>query len=213
MAAYQVPAQRTRVELRFRNSRFIGTADRADTVQVARQFIAQVRDEFPDASHHVYAFAVGHGASVTHGMSDDGEPSGTAGRPVLAVVQGSRLGDVAVVVTRYFGGTKLGTGGLVKAYTATAQEVLAVTPRHEKVGHVAFLAEMTYDAYAVCRRLLAEHGAQEVREAFGERVQVRARVRRDAFGDLAAALQAATAGRLTLHPDGAGVESPPAGPR
>ena len=93
-AGYPIPAAEAQVELRFKNSRFIGTAGPAPTVEEARAFIARLREQFPDASHHAYAFAAGFGSSVIHGMSDDGEPAGTAGRPMLAVVQGAGLGDV-----------------------------------------------------------------------------------------------------------------------
>jgi len=98
--SYEVPAERRRVGLVERRSRFVATVACTPTVAEARAFIDEMRAEFADASHNVYAFAVGYGATVTHGMSDDGEPSGTAGRPALAVVQGSGLGDVTVVVTR-----------------------------------------------------------------------------------------------------------------
>ncbi len=121
---YPIPAKTVRVETRVVNSRFIATIGQAQTVEEARAFIDALRQEFADATHNVYAFRVGYGASVTEGMSDDGEPSGTAGRPALAVLRGADLGDVVLVITRYFGGTKLGTGGLVRAYTHSAQEAL-----------------------------------------------------------------------------------------
>src|SRR5207244_9621721 len=124
-----VPAASARVEIRVVNSRFIASAGLAATVADARAFIAGIRAEMPDASHHVYAYVVGHGATTTLGMSDDGEPSGTAGRPAMAVLRGSGLGDVVLVVTRYVGGPLLGTGGLVHAYGAAAREVLAVLAR------------------------------------------------------------------------------------
>src|SRR5262245_55787241 len=106
-----VPAARARAEIRAANSRFIATAGPAESVDAARAFVAAVRAERPDATHHVYAYVIGHGATTTLGMSDDGEPSGTAGRPALAVLRGSGLGDAVLVITRYFGGTLLGTGG------------------------------------------------------------------------------------------------------
>lgn len=111
-----IPAAETRVELVVVNSRFIATAAPAFSVEAARAFVGRVRGEFADASHNVPAYLIGHGAATIAHCHDDGEPAGTAGRPVLAVVQGSGLGDIAVVVTRYFGGTKLGTGRLVRAY-------------------------------------------------------------------------------------------------
>src|SRR5512143_478609 len=100
-----IPAERARAEIRVVNSRFIADIAPAATVEEAKAFVAAIRAEMPDATHHVYAYIVGHGATTTLGMSDDGEPPGTAGRPAMAVLRGSGLGDVALVVTRYFGGT------------------------------------------------------------------------------------------------------------
>jgi len=125
MERYPIPAAETRVEIQVLNSRFIATAAPAFSVDEARAFIARVRAEMPGASHHVPAYVVGHGASVIAHSSDDGEPSGTAGRPALAVLHGADIGDVVIVITRYFGGTKLGTGGLVRAYSAAAARAAA----------------------------------------------------------------------------------------
>ena len=113
---YRLPARETRTEIKVKNSIFIATAAPVFTVAEAKAFVGRIKMEFADATHNVPAYLVGFGTTVTAHCSDDGEPSGTAGRPMLAVLQGSGLGDVAVVVTRYFGGTKLGTGGLVRAY-------------------------------------------------------------------------------------------------
>ena len=138
---YPIPAAETRAEIEVKNSRFVATAVPAFTVEEAKEFIARIKNEFSDASHNVPAFLVGFGNSVTAHCNDDGEPSGTAGRPILAVLQGSGLGDIAVVVTRYFGGTKLGTGGLVRAYSDATKAVLEILPRAEKVPtHTAMLA-------------------------------------------------------------------------
>src|SRR6185312_3718124 len=115
--AYAIPAQEHRTEIVVVNSRFITTINRADSVAAARSFIAQQRDTMPDASHHVYAYRIGGEGSVLEGMSDVGEPSGTSAPPTLAVVRGSGLGGLVLVTTRYFAGTKLGRGGLVRAYT------------------------------------------------------------------------------------------------
>jgi len=143
-SGYPVPAATCESETRFKNSRFIGTAGPAASVDEAQEFVDSIRNRYGDASHHVYAFSVGHGATVTEGMSDDCEPSGTAGRPVLAVVKGSGLGDVAVVITRFFGGTKLGTGGLVRAYTQTAQQVLGELPTTRKIERVSAILHVPY---------------------------------------------------------------------
>lgn len=197
-----VPTGEARVELRFKNSRFIGTAGPAATVEEARGLVARLRAEYSDASHHVYAFAVGFGASVTHGMSDDGEPSGTAGRPVLAVVQGSGLGDVAVVVTRYFGGTKLGTGGLVKAYGSTAKAVLEVLPRAEKIPKVAARLVLPYELHTRGRLLIGEAEGEIESEEFGAQVTLCLCLRLDRTEALDRALQDISAGRIRLEYSG-----------
>lgn len=101
--AYRIPAQSIRSELVIRKSRFLTTVAPAATVTRAREFLAAVRAEMPEASHHVYRFLVGFGNTVTEGMSDDGEPTGTAGPPTLAVLRGSGIGDIALVTTRYLG--------------------------------------------------------------------------------------------------------------
>lgn len=154
MANY-VPAQSARCEIRASNSRFIASLAPATSVSEARAFIATIRNEMPDASHHVYAYVIGHGATTTLGMSDDGEPSGTAGRPALAVLNGSGLGDVVVVVTRYFGGTLLGTGGLVHAYGDAVRAILEVTPRVEKIARQQCVLVMSYAQYEGVKRTLA----------------------------------------------------------
>jgi uncharacterized YigZ family protein len=161
-----VPAARARADIRVVNSRFIATAAPAATVEAARSFIAAIRAEMPDASHHVYAYIVGHGATTTLGMSDDGEPSGTAGRPVMAVLRGSGLGDVVLVVTRYFGGTLLGTGGLVHAYGDAARAVLAALPREEKVERRPLVVTLPYAAYELVRRLVAAYAGNIIEESF-----------------------------------------------
>jgi uncharacterized YigZ family protein len=194
-----IPAGRARVELRFVNSRFIGTAGPAASVDEAKAFIAAVRAEMPDASHHVFAYVIGHGASKTEGMSDDGEPSGTAGRPALAVVRGSGLGDVVVVITRYFGGTLLGTGGLVQAYGDTAKEVLAALPREEKVERRTLGVTLAYAAYEPARRLIAAHDGAIADEEFAADVTLFVTLPLAQVEALTAALREATAGQASVE--------------
>jgi len=163
---YFIPDRQITTELVIKKSRFISYATYTPTVEAARTFIKQVRDEHPNRAHAVYAFAVGHGASVTHGMTDDGEPSGTAGRPTLVVVQGCGLGDITVVTVRYFGGIKLGTGGLVKAYTESAQLVLADLPTIEKVERKSVMVSIPYHLYEQFKLLVAKHNGQTDSETF-----------------------------------------------
>lgn len=172
MSGYLIPKESVRVELRVSNSRFIATAAPAFTVREAQDFIRKIRDEMPDANHHVYAFKIGFGASVSEGMSDDGEPSGTSGPPALAVVRGSDVGDVVLVITRYFGGTKLGTGGLVQAYTASAQEAFKALETEEKIERVTLAIDVPYNLLEMARRRIDETDGDILDEAFGGAVTI-----------------------------------------
>jgi uncharacterized YigZ family protein len=161
-----IPAQETQTEIRVVNSRFIATIAPVFSVEQAKVFIKRVKAEFDDASHNVPAYVIGHGASVTAHCNDDGEPSGTAGRPSLAVLQGSGLGDAAVVVTRYFGGTKLGTGGLVRAYGDAVRAVLAEVTLAERVAtHTALLA-VPYNLFEQVQLLVEAHGGRTLDNTF-----------------------------------------------
>ena len=185
----QIPAAETRIELTVVNSRFIATIAPAFSVDEARAFVGRVRAEFADASHNVPAYLIGHGASTTAHCHDDGEPSGTAGRPMLAVLQGSGLGDVTLVVTRYFGGTKLGTGGLVRAYGDAARAALAALPRAAKVATVTALVEAPYPLLERLRLLAAAHGGQTLDEEFAAAITLTIRFRAERFDAFAAALR------------------------
>ncbi len=170
MQQYRIPAKRTRAEIKILNSRFIATVAPAFTVEEARQFIQEIRQEFSDASHNVPAFLIGHGQSVIAHSSDAGEPSGTAGRPALTVLQGSGLGDIAVVVTRYFGGTKLGTGGLVRAYSDAVKAALEVLPLAEKVSTVIARLVVPYSNYEHMKLIIQEFGGVIKGEEFAAEV-------------------------------------------
>lgn len=195
---YPIPAAESRVELQVKNSRFIGRAGYTPTVEAAKAFIEQVKAENPGYSHAVYAFAVGYGASITHGMSDAGEPSGTAGRPALAVVKGSGLGDVTVVIIRYFGGTKLGTGGLVKAYTETAQLALAGLPVTQKIEWQPVALTIPYTHYEHIKRLVEDHHGQTEAEEFAAEVTMRLTFTTDDLPAFEKALAETTRGQISV---------------
>ena len=141
-------------------------------------------------------YLVGHGASVTAHCSDAGEPSGTAGRPALAVLQGSGLGDVVVVITRYFGGTKLGTGGLVRAYSEAMRAVLAVLPRAEKVPTCTVMVVVPYYLFERLRALIGAHHGEVLDQDFAADVTVSARFMQERFPAFQAALLEMTAGSI-----------------
>jgi uncharacterized YigZ family protein len=168
-------------------------------VDEAKAFIAAIRAEFADATHNCYAFAAGPpGSTAMAGMSDDGEPSGTAGRPMLAVVLGSGIGDLAVVVTRYFGGTKLGTGGLVRAYSGGVKAVLAALPVREKVTYVTLLASGPYSFVTPVERLLPEHEATLLSRDFAADVTWQIQAPEERIAALAAALVELSHGEIEV---------------
>lgn len=123
--SYLVPAKTITVDQEIKRSRFIATVGRAVSTKMAKEFIDKAKAFYPDARHYCYAFVAGCPSNTSNiGMSDDGEPQGTAGKPMLSILQYSEIGEIVAVVTRYFGGTKLGTGGLVRAYSSSVQLAL-----------------------------------------------------------------------------------------
>lgn len=193
---YLRPAGWHRTEIEILKSRFITTVQRATTPEAARSFIQEVRYEMPDASHHVYAFRAGYGNSVIEGMSDDGEPAGTSGPPTLAVVRGSDIGDIVLVTTRYFGGTKLGTGGLVRAYTEAAQEALTSLPLDEKAPRVQVGIDLPYRDFEKVKRLIDEHDGAIDHESFAGEVSLIVTFLKETFVPFRDALVDLSAGQL-----------------
>ena len=125
MQSYFTPSEPQRFELELKRSRFLTSIGPVPNKAEAKDFIQKLRDEFPDANHHCWAMVAGRPDDVyQQDQSDDGEPKGTAGKPMLNLLQHSGLGNTVVVVTRYFGGVKLGAGGLVRAYTQCVSESL-----------------------------------------------------------------------------------------
>jgi uncharacterized YigZ family protein len=151
---YPIPAAQHRVAEEILRSRFITTVGHAPTVATARALIAAVSHEFGDANHHCWAYVVGPPGSTSQiGLSDDGEPHGTAGRPMLTVLLHSGIGDIVAVVTRYFGGTLLGKGGLVKAYSGGVQLALQTLPTVEQRPTTELLVVVDYSAVTLFQRL------------------------------------------------------------
>jgi uncharacterized YigZ family protein len=196
MSTYSIPIREIRREHVVVNSKFIATLAPVFSIDEARAFIARIRKEFADASHNAPAYIVGGGNTVTEYFSDDGEPSGTAGRPALAVLRGSGLGDVAVVITRYFGGTLLGTGGLVKAYTESTQMVVNAVGRGRRVPvHVA-MAAIPYNLLERVRLLVACQGGEILGEDFAADITLTLQFPVDSFESFQNELLELSAGKI-----------------
>jgi len=196
MSDYLLPLKKIRREIIVVNSRFIATLSPAASTDEARAFIKRIREEFADASHNVPAYILGGGNSISEYCSDDGEPSGTAGRPALTVLRGSGLGDVAVVVTRYFGGKLLGTGGLVKAYTEATQAVVRDVQRARRIPvHIAMLA-IPYSFYERIKILATRHGGTIQDEDFAADITLTLRFPVEDLGGFQTDLRELSAGQL-----------------
>jgi uncharacterized YigZ family protein len=193
---YPIPAAERRIENSVLNSRFIATVAPVFSVEEARQFITRIKSEYPDASHHVPAYIIGFGASVISHCSDAGEPSGTAGRPMLAVLSGSGFGDIAVVVTRYFGGTKLGTGGLVRAYSDAVRQVLVDLPRAEKVPTHTILVAAPYAWYDRLQSLIRNQNGKVLEQDLAADVTLTIQLPVDNFAEFHKILTDASHGSL-----------------
>ncbi len=192
MESYRIPAGPARQEIEVQNSRFIASAAPAFSVDEARQFIYKIKDEFKDATHNVPAFVIGWGSSTTSHCHDDGEPSGTAGRPALAVLSGSGYRDIVVVVTRYFGGTKLGTGGLVRAYSDAVRAVLAAITPAEKVPTHTVMLVVPYNWYERARNLTVECDGEILDTTFEIDVTLIIRFRQSDFSSFQLSLSEAS---------------------
>lgn len=198
MTPLYVPREETRTEMVVINSRFIATLAPASSVEQAKSFIHKIKNEFSDASHNVPAFIIGHGSSVTTHCSDDGEPSGTAGRPALAVLQGSGLGDLVTVISRYFGGTKLGKGGLVRAYSDAVRMVLKVVPLAEKTTTCTVLFVIPYHYYEQVKLVAKKHRVEILDQVFMSDVTITCRMRSDDFAEFKMNLTEKTNGTIEI---------------
>lgn len=194
--SFLIPAEEIRRELTVVNSQFIATLAPVANTDEARAFIKRIREEFSDASHNVPAYILGGGNNVTEYCSDDGEPPGTAGRSALTVLRGSGLGDAALVVTRYFGGTLLGTGGLVKAYTESTQLVVnAVSRAHRIQVHIAMLA-LPYNLLERVRLMAMRYSGAILDEGFAADITMTLRFPVEQFDNFQSALSELSAGKL-----------------
>lgn len=196
---YPIPLGEARIEFTEKNSIFIGAAGPAASLDDATEFIARVKARHPDASHNVWAYLVGYGPRAVYACHNDGEPGGTAGPPALAALQGSGLGDVVVVVTRYFGGVKLGAGGLARAYGRAAREAVAALPRGERVDRIQIEVTVEYHHHDAVQRLLPPFEAEIESINYGVAVQWRLSVPCDRLDALLAELREITSDRASVR--------------
>ena len=180
-----------------KKSRFIAHVAQASTVEEAQQFIDGIRKEYWDARHNCSAFSVGTGNPVTR-SSDDGEPGGTAGKPILEVITGSGIRNIVIVVTRYFGGILLGTGGLVKAYTKAAKEGIRNSVIIEKRAGMQVEITTDYTDLGKIQYILAREDVPTLKSDYTEKVTLSALLPLEEVQKLNRLLVETTSGRVQI---------------
>lgn len=180
-----------------KNSRFIAELITVNSQSEARDKLKEQKLKYSDATHVVHAFVVGKAGEV-NGMSDDGEPSGTAGRPVLDVLKGSGITNVLLTVTRYFGGTLLGTGGLVHAYGDSAKAVLAVCKTEPLVEKKDFSFTASYSLYKDIKHFFPEFHIDSLNEEYGMQVTASGRIHESEYKSFAERIFSLSNGQLSI---------------
>lgn len=194
---YPIPAEPLRCEIEVKHSRFIATIESTDTTEAALAFVSRVKQEFPTASHNCWAYLIGPPGSTDRiGLSDDGEPHGVAGKPMLTTIQHSAIGDISVVVTRYFGGTKLGKGGMVKAYTLAVKTALEQLKTAEKIDWVELSIKVDYQFLANIERALPEFEVELIEKQFAEKISLSLKLPAEHLTDLRVRLTDLSSGQI-----------------
>jgi uncharacterized YigZ family protein len=187
-------------ELEAKRSRFLARAAPVESPEAALAFLHEVSD--PQATHNCWAYRIG----ADYRSSDDGEPGGSAGRPILAAIEGQGVDQVMVVVTRWYGGTNLGVGGLVRAYGGAAAECLRTAARRELVPWVGAELACGFELANAVHGLLAEFGGEKLDETFDEAgLRLRVRLPDYTIDPLARRLRDISRGAASLRPE----ETPP----
>lgn len=197
--SYKTVARESRIEIKIKRSRFIGTVRYVASVESAREFIDSVSGEFHDATHNCWAYRIGLGQEQVFKYSDDGEPSGTAGKPILDAIDRYDLVDTCIVVTRYYGGIKLGTGGLSRAYRDTALAVveeagsktLYLTERVRLTFHLQFTN--------IVLRTLSSEVCTTVDSEYSDVGKITCDIRRDSAEKIKSTLISQTNGRIEIE--------------
>ncbi|NDL64521.1 IMPACT family protein [Acerihabitans arboris] len=201
MHAYFVPAAPVTASMEIKKSRFIILLSPTQGIEAVKAFVQQNRDAHPGAVHYCWACIAGPPLdSQQLGFSDDGEPPGNAGKPMLARLMGSGLGEVTAVVVRYYGGIRLGTGGLVKAYGGGVQQALKLINRAEKIPQAEFMVSCGYEQQAWIDAMIKQTGGRVVQSDYGESIILRVAI---PFGRVALAeekLRDLSRGALQLTP-------------
>ena len=185
-------------EITVKKSVFRAEVFYTDNAQEAKETVKRQKDQYRDARHVVYAFVIGESGAVL-GCSDDGEPAGTAGQPVLAVLKGSGITNILVTVTRWFGGTLLGTGGLVKAYSTAAKEVLGKVHTEPLIQKAEFTCECSYENHNPLLRAAAHLPISFAQTEFAQTVRLSGSIPLEYCNELAQLVTEITKGASSVR--------------
>lgn len=169
--SYKQPLNTAQIEIEIKKSRFIGFAKKVTHREDAIAFVNEQKAAYPDARHVCWGYVIGDPKNSTNsGCHDDGEPSGTAGKPILAQINYSHIGNVVVAIVRYFGGIRLGAGGLVRAYRQAAQAALMALETEEYVSFEDLTLALPFNEETLIRQLIASFNGQLVSADYGTEV-------------------------------------------
>jgi uncharacterized YigZ family protein len=198
--SYHVPAKTWQVELEVKRSKFLTFAANAVDRAQAEGFIRNLREKHPQANHVCWAYIAGAPNTTIRSMSDDGEPSGTAGMPMLKVLEHSGYGDIVVAVVRYFGGTKLGTGGLQRAYSDAVSLVLTDLPLQLKVDRTTLHLTYDYTHDGSISRLLERYDVEDINSNYAHQVTLNIAIASSELSTFKTELTNITAGHVEILP-------------
>lgn len=196
---YLVPIGSAEFASEVKRSRFICYADRAGSREDAEQFIRHIRQQHPQARHVCWAYIAGAPDTTVMSMSDDGEPNGTAGMPMLKVLQYSGMGEIVVAVVRYFGGTKLGTGGLQRAYSDAVTGVLEHLPTRPFVSRKVLQLQFDYALESLVRHILSRYDVQADEPEYQQQVSLNLAVAENQTEELINELTNHSAGAVKIN--------------
>jgi len=185
-----------RYQIKVKSSKFIANAHPISSVEQAKSVLGTIRKEFHDARHHCFAFKIGEGDRAITRTSDDGEPSGTAGAPILQVIEGNNFTNLLVVVTRYFGGTKLGIGGLARAYSEVTKEVLEIAKPKILLDSVRCEIQTNFADQSLVMRILNQFHARDISLEFSEIVIVTCEIEKSKWTEFAKELHSTSNGKI-----------------
>lgn len=197
--SYRTIARESRIEIKVKGSRFIGESRLVSDPDDALSRLADIRKREYSATHHCWAYRAGTEEPVAFKYSDDGEPSGTAGKPIFDVIAGEGLTNCLVVVTRYFGGTKLGTGGLVRAYGDAARQVLNASGVKVRYHRIGYNLDMDFTYYNPVQQLLSRLEADIIDSQFTDRVTLHIAIRRSRAETLERDYAETTQGKASIN--------------